>query len=365
MSAPRAVVVGAGIVGSAIAFRLAEAGVRVVIVERDKPACGTTATTFARLSAFDKEPEAYFRLNHAGMREHAELAAGWPEADWYHPCGSLLWEQAERPFAERVARFAGWGYRTQWRERDEVDGGLIPAAARRVVSVPEEGWVDATGLAARLLAAARLNGAELLSGEEVVGLPRTTGGWEPQLASGRPLGCDVVVNAAGAAAGQLAEFAGTHLELLPSRGLLADLAIRGNLACTVHTDEMTVRPAGAGRVMVRSDQVDRRLVEEPETTRETLCQDLVRRVGAAVPSLREATVLGSQVGMRVIPRGGHPSVGGVDGLPGYYQAVTHSGVILAPLIGRLLAAEITGGVVHELLAPYRPAAVVGEDPLGS
>jgi glycine/D-amino acid oxidase-like deaminating enzyme len=47
-------------------------------------------------------------------------------------------------------------------------------------------------------------------------------------------------------------------------------------------------------------------------------------------------------------------VGAVHALPGYYQAVAHSGVILAPLIGESLAEQIRGGCVHPLLARYAP-----------
>ncbi|MDP8974517.1 MAG: FAD-binding oxidoreductase, partial [Actinomycetota bacterium] len=41
-------------------------------------------------------------------------------------------------------------------------------------------------------------------------------------------------------------------------------------------------------------------------------------------------------------------------LPGYYEAVTHSGVTLGPLLGRLLAQEILSGEVDDLISPFRP-----------
>jgi glycine/D-amino acid oxidase-like deaminating enzyme len=47
-------------------------------------------------------------------------------------------------------------------------------------------------------------------------------------------------------------------------------------------------------------------------------------------------------------------VGGLSGIPGYYEAVTHSGVTLGPLVGRLLAREILAGDVDPLIAPFRP-----------
>ncbi len=39
-------------------------------------------------------------------------------------------------------------------------------------------------------------------------------------------------------------------------------------------------------------------------------------------------------------------------MPGYYEAVTHSGITVGPVIGRLLAEEILTGTRDELLADF-------------
>jgi glycine/D-amino acid oxidase-like deaminating enzyme len=47
-------------------------------------------------------------------------------------------------------------------------------------------------------------------------------------------------------------------------------------------------------------------------------------------------------------------VGAVSAVPGYYEAVTHSGVTLGPLVGSLLAREILTGKVDAAIFPFRP-----------
>jgi len=47
-------------------------------------------------------------------------------------------------------------------------------------------------------------------------------------------------------------------------------------------------------------------------------------------------------------------VGPLPGADGVFVLATHSGVTLAPALGRLLADEIVGGAVPELLGPFRP-----------
>ena len=44
----------------------------------------------------------------------------------------------------------------------------------------------------------------------------------------------------------------------------------------------------------------------------------------------------------------------VPSVPGYYEAVSHSGITLGPVIGRLLASEILSGKPDRLLADFRP-----------
>lgn len=366
MSAPRVTVIGAGIMGAAVAYRLAEAGAEVHIIERDQPGSGTTGCSFARLSAFDKTPHEYFLANHEGMREHAWLATRLASPIWYHPCGSFLW--ADGASAEALMRRAEqmrvWGYAAQWRDAEEVNRELgvpvrIPESGR-VLHAPDEGWVDAETLTRRLLAEATRLAGQLELGESVVGLrQRAAGGWHVALSSRQGFGCDAVVNTAGQAADRVAMLAGSSLNLTPSRGLLMDIGNNGDpIRHILHTPRVSIRPSGRGQVLIRSDEVDRRLVGEHSLVDPALlavlCEDLLRRAVAEVPALASAVVLRRRVGARVIPRGGYPSVGGIADLPGYYQAVSHSGIILAPLIGRLLAEEIMTGQVHELLAPYRP-----------
>jgi glycine/D-amino acid oxidase-like deaminating enzyme len=82
-------------------------------------------------------------------------------------------------------------------------------------------------------------------------------------------------------------------------------------------------------------------------------QHLLARAAAFLPELAQAHVETMKVGVRPMPQDEHPIVGPVPGLAGLYVAVTHSGVTLAPLIGQLVAQEVTSGQPSALLAEYR------------
>ena len=72
------------------------------------------------------------------------------------------------------------------------------------------------------------------------------------------------------------------------------------------------------------------------------------------PALARARVEATRVGVRPMPRDEKPIVGTIPGLEGFYVAVSHSGVTLGPLWGRIAAAEVLDGVRDARLAPYRP-----------
>src|SRR5947209_20602884 len=68
------IVAGAGIIGSSIAYHLARRGARVTLLERERPAAGTTRNSFAWLNASSKSPRGYYELNLAGMLGWRRLA---------------------------------------------------------------------------------------------------------------------------------------------------------------------------------------------------------------------------------------------------------------------------------------------------
>ena len=61
-------------VGSGVAYRLAEAGVDVIILEADRVGGGTSGISFAWTNSHGKEPRDYHDLNVSGMKAHAALA---------------------------------------------------------------------------------------------------------------------------------------------------------------------------------------------------------------------------------------------------------------------------------------------------
>jgi len=63
MSSRRCVVIGAGILGSSVAARLATAGLRVTLLDQDQPGRATSRWSFAWINSNDKGPRPYHDLH--------------------------------------------------------------------------------------------------------------------------------------------------------------------------------------------------------------------------------------------------------------------------------------------------------------
>jgi glycine/D-amino acid oxidase-like deaminating enzyme len=77
--------------------------------------------------------------------------------------------------------------------------------------------------------------------------------------------------------------------------------------------------------------------------------EAIRRMIVSNPSLLPESHV---VGRRPIPKDGFPAVGRAAGISGLYVAVMHSGITLAPAIGRFVADEILTGRRDSLIEPY-------------
>ena len=83
------IVIGAGSVGANVAYRLAERGARVTLLDAGAPGGGTSGASFAWLNAFRKTPRNYYELNLASMDEHARLAEELGAGSWQHRHGGI------------------------------------------------------------------------------------------------------------------------------------------------------------------------------------------------------------------------------------------------------------------------------------
>jgi glycine/D-amino acid oxidase-like deaminating enzyme len=81
---------------------------------------------------------------------------------------------------------------------------------------------------------------------------------------------------------------------------------------------------------------------------------LLAQAGRYFPALAGVAVERWWLAWRAMPADRLPIVGRLPWLDSLYLAVSHSGVTLAPVLGRLVAGEVADQTADGLLAPFRP-----------
>lgn len=358
---PDIVVIGAGCVGANVAYRLAERGASVTVLDAGAPGGGTSGASFAWTNSFNKTPRAYHDLNTAAMEAHVALANELGGGAWLKREGALAWEDApiERArLKETVERLASWAYPVELispREARALEPELaIAPHVDEVVFTPSEGYVEVVPLIGALLAHAARRGARIVPGHRVTGLIR--GGSRVRgvtLHTGARVEADAVVDCAGPAADEVLRLAGIELpfDRVPGR-LVYTGPVATVLKRPIHAPGVQFRPDGAGRIVLAAHAHD--LVWTAPGDGEWPAERSLAAAAVHLPALAGARVEAVRVGVRPMPRDQLPVVGHIPGLDGFYLVTSHSGVTLGPLWGHLVAAELLDGTLDPRLAPFRP-----------
>jgi glycine/D-amino acid oxidase-like deaminating enzyme len=360
----RVAVIGSGVVGSSVAWHLAAGGAEVVLIDAHAPGAGVSNSTVGWVNASNKtQTREYFDLNVASMLAYRELVREVGPGEWWHPTGHLRWFDDPLKCAQLralVDLLQSWGYDVEYWTADRVRRHLepdvrFPGPTSQIAFFPDEGWIDGRDLALRLVDQAMARGAEAHFGRAVTQIiVRGESVTEIVLSNGQRYEVDAVVNAAGPSSDEVADLIGRKLPMRDEPGLLVRLGCdRVAIRRVMHAPHVELRPDRPGQVVIHSREIDALINATADVT------DLSERLRAlaveVVPALGNSEIVGAKVAYRPIPLDGFPSVGGVDRVSGYFEAVTHSGITLAAIVGRVLSQEILQGSVDDLVSNYRPS----------
>jgi glycine/D-amino acid oxidase-like deaminating enzyme len=353
-------VVGLGIVGASAAYAATWAGARVLALDAGLPGGGTSGASFAWLNSVRKEPDAYHKLNAAGMTAHRELSRELGGDAGYHDGGSLEWADrvdAEQELRERVHRLAARGYPAEWISREratELEPSLaIPEPVREVAFFAADAWLDAPRLIGRLLAAASARGTEVRDGTAVRSLRWRGNRVEALIADDGEVTARSILVCVGPATQALLEPLGVSIPVGRAPGLLAVTSRPpAALGRVVHAPGIHLRPDAAGGLVLGAEDVDTLAANSGSPA--SLSALLLERAGRVCPGARQVRIVDSRLGVRPMPGDRHTIAGRIPGFTNAWLIATHSGITLGPLLGRLMADEILRDKPSSMLAPFRP-----------
>ncbi len=345
-------VIGAGIMGCALAYDLAREGIDVVLLDRGM-VCGGSSGLNAGGVRHQFTNELNARLATRSIERIVQFQQEWGLDFGFHAVGYLFLvatEQHDGAFRETVALQNQWGVPSRYLSPDEI-AALVPGIytddLRGGAFCPTDGYLDPHSLVSGFADAARRAGTVVTQNAQVVGLETGSHGVTGVVTArhGR-YSPDVVVNAAGVWAPAIAQLYGGTLPIIPWRSQLfaithvPDLGERLPMTIDFDHGKAYFHRDGAGIIAGMDNETSSALTWDVPCDWKKF-PSIAERLTYRVPALEEAEVTHGWAGFLELTPDENPIVGWTD-LDNMYTAAGFSGhgLSIAPGLAPEVAREI-------------------------
>ncbi|MGH9566511.1 MAG: glycine oxidase ThiO [Candidatus Angelobacter sp.] len=348
------IIIGGGIIGLSLALALRKRGMQVLIVERGAPGREASSAAAGMIADFAPElPPSLLPLAIASARMYPEFVhelqdESGVDAD-LRDNGTLL-------LSGQASSILIW--KSGWEAEDDIEP-LSPEALAQLepelklrehaAFFRKERSVDPRALTAAAIRAAKHREVDFVSGSAVERVIISGGRANGVFAGKTTYSAPVVVNCAGAWAGNIAPF---HFSTRPVKGQILAMIGVPTLRHVVRGADVYLVPRTDGRVLIgatlENAGYDKRV--EPD-----VMQHLQQSAIEMVPALRVARLHQAWAGLRPGTADGLPILG-ETAASGYFVASGHyrDGILLAPITSELMAQTICGEKCEYDLSAFSP-----------
>jgi len=355
-----AIIIGAGVMGTSIAFHLTERGMKPLVLERKQVGFGATGSSSGLVRMhYDLEVEShlawasfqYFR----NWRERVGGECGFTRTGFLH----IEPEKHASQLRANVEMQKKLGIPTEVISGDDVKR-LAPSFHTEDISIaayePESGYADATLTANSFLTAAKARGAEFMQDCEVTALQASAGKITGVKTSRAEFSAPIVINAAGAWAGSVCEMAGVKIPLDTWTHDVVHVrrpAVVGDHPTVIDSSlGMYFRPDSGGLTLIALED-DSRIGESPDAEPGYVAKDFVERsierICMRIPAMEQGSLHSSHVGRDGLTPDQRAMIG-QTGPQGFYLVTGFSGTgfKLSPAIGLCVSELIVDGAAKTI-----------------
>lgn len=368
-----AIVIGAGVIGSSVAFHLAQQGCKkVLVLDRTQIGAGTTSQSSGILRTHYSVIQ-NVELARASWQVFSDFAAYVQDDDasaGLVKCGYLIAAPEGAKLAPLRASLEGqiqMGIPLSLVDRAEAQS-LLPIArfddAALIGFEPEAGFADAYLVATGFARAARRMGVKIMEGVEVEKLLVQDGKVVGVETSAGKFTSGTIISTQNIWSTDIEKWTGIASPVVPERHSV--LALEGPEAYTfkmpVYKDlgspGMLYCRSYGGNQMLVSEGIVGETLPEPDNEQGDISMDYMVEVGMQVadrfPSFETAGVASSWTGVYDVTPDWNPVLGRVSGVEGLIVGYGFSGhgFKLSPAVGKILAQEALGLKTDVEMAPY-------------
>jgi glycine oxidase len=377
------VVVGAGIIGTTIAYQLASEGLDVILLEKESIGRGATGHGHGIISLVGKDfrPGDHLALGVRSASVYKDFCARVQEAGgidpMYHELPGISFavvEEEEKIFRDFLARDDAQALLdASWADVDECRA-IEPLLTEDAIGgvIHNNGQVDAYRLAIAAAAALEGLGGRVVTGE-ATGLVRNRDRVTGVRHRRGSIACAHVVLAAGAWVGSATEWLGFPIPVRPLHGevlltRLENVPVRAFILTGLHGPILPRKDGillvgSIGGVTMSGMDVDAKHVFDPSDPTPPVFDEaptqagqdmMIERAVRVMPALQNAELVSHLAGVRPLSADRMPLIGPVPGVDGAWLATGHGtkGIHLAPVTAEM----ISDYIVHRAPADGIPAA---------
>lgn len=367
-------VIGGGIMGASAAAQLALAGADVVLFEKEEPAAGATGASVAWINPVVNDAH-YMKLR-------VESIDAWKQDDLLYGMnviwgGSVNWvngahkiHELKEDFDVIAASYEKPRLLTGPQIAESFPGVIPGDAVSFAFQTSLDGHVDPVFATRRYLTVAEWHGAKVVYPCEVTAIKLVKGRLASVTTTKGDYDVDCLVSATGTDTTRIMSLVGHDFAMAHKPGLVVHtnplpfqtnkvFEADGYIEFKQYYDGRVLTRFGSPPDLPQHAGIRARQISYPsEALKEHHGRLLISETAKLFPLVRDANPARILLGFRPYPLDNRPVIGEVPGIGGFYMMVTHSGITLAPILGRYIAQEIMAGSIPAILAPYSPTRYI-------
>ncbi len=369
------VIIGAGVIGSSIAYHLAQEKLDVILLESGDIASGSSGACDGMVFLQSKRAGIHLDLAIESRRRFGRLAQMLPVPIGYQETGGMIVIETEDELAAMhsfVDQQRAGGLEISLLDADRARG-LEPHLGDHILGAthsPLDGQVNPIALTLGFALGAKSRGVRVATKAAVHGIELKAGRVVAVETASERFETDIVINAAGAHAGDIGAMVGLTIPIRPRRGqiivtetcppIITHCMITAKYLSAKYNSRITTTD-GEGASIEQTENGNFLLGSTREFAgfhRQTTpagLQRIAATTTSLIPALKNVNVIRSFSGLRPHTPDGLPILGPVEQIPGFIMAAGHEGdgIALAPITGELIAQIVARGGSDRSLDAFR------------
>ena len=367
---PKIVVIGAGIIGTMIAYELVKKGARVILIDKEIPASGASGNSFSWINAtYPKKPFSYNFLSQMGIEAYKNLEREFQfDIKW---SGSLEWfeelDQQEKLFAEikaikKYPRYTPVSLISSV-EAEFMEPKVFFGDENTIVHSESDGAID-TIQAIQMIhnEFERLGGESIFSCEflklnekngRLNSIDTTMGKFEVDHAV---FACGIDTDNNLSIDTSSTPTPGIILKSKPVENRFNKIIVGPGVHIHQQNDGSIVLGEQDGAPLSHFDRLKERPSKFPNKEFEELhTERIINTAKNFTTGLEDIVIEKVSIGWRPLPKDRIPIIGRFKKTKGVYVSMMHSGISLAAIVSKLVSEEILENKNIPILDDFRPS----------